>query len=99
MKKLVEPMPAIIEHPLGGQGHLVSRPARIGQVLPGKAIHGLVDRLGLGETRGGVIEIDHGGLNTSPQSSYRHFRFKMFVVPPLGGLRKPPKGGTTNFRT
>ena len=58
VKELVEPMPAVIEHALGGQGHLVPGPPRIGQVLAGKVVQGLVDRLGLGETRGCVVEVD-----------------------------------------
>ena len=59
MKELVEPMPAIVEGAFGGQGHLVPGPARIGEVVAGEVVQGLVDRLGLGETRGGVVEVDH----------------------------------------
>jgi hypothetical protein len=37
----------------------VASAARIRQVVPGKSVQGLVDRFGLGKTRGGVVEVDH----------------------------------------
>ena len=40
---------------------------------------------------------DHGSSQVGQEN--RLLRFWVFVVPPLGGLREPPKGGTTNFRT
>ena len=44
---------------LGGEGHLVPGPAGIGQLRPREAVEGLVDRFRLGETRGGIVEVDH----------------------------------------
>ena len=57
-------MPAVVEGMLGGQRHLVSGPAGIGEALPREAIEGLIDGFGLGETGGGVVEVDHWRLPT-----------------------------------
>ena len=54
--------PGVVDRPFGLLGHAVRRSAGIGQVGPGEAVEGLVDRHGLGEARGGVIEVDHGSL-------------------------------------
>src|SRR5260370_21747495 len=59
VKELIEQMPAVVERALGRQSHLVPRPSRIGEIIPRKAIERLIDRLRLGETRGGVVEVDH----------------------------------------
>ena len=59
VEELVEQMPAVVEGALGGEGHLVPGPAGVGQRLPGEAVQGLVDGFGLGETGGGVVEVDH----------------------------------------
>ena len=59
VEELVEQVPAVVEGALGGQRHLVAGAAGIGQVVPGEAVEGLVDALGLGEAGGGVVEVDH----------------------------------------
>jgi hypothetical protein len=59
VEELVEPMTGIIQHAFRGEGHLVTSPAGIGERVPREAIESGVDALGLRETRGGVIEVDH----------------------------------------
>ena len=59
MEKLIEEMPGIIQGALCRQGHLVPCPAWIGEILAGETVEGLVDRLGLGKTGSGVVEVDH----------------------------------------
>ena len=57
VEEAVEPVPAVVEGVLGGQGHLVPGPAGVGELRPGEAVEGLVDGLRLGETGGGVVEV------------------------------------------
>ena len=61
VEELVEPVAAVVEGALGGEGHLVPGPAGVGEVVPGEAVERLVDGLGLGETGGGVVEVDGHG--------------------------------------
>ena len=60
VKELVEAMPAVVEGPLGGEGHLVARRGPDWPGSRGQSVHGLVDRLRLRKTRRGVVEINHG---------------------------------------
>ncbi len=59
-EELVEAMTRVVEHSLRGDGHAVPRPPGVGQARAGEAVERLVDRLGLGKTGGGVVEVDHG---------------------------------------
>ena len=61
-KELVEPMSRVVEHPLGRHGHPMPGPAGVGQAGSREAVEGLIDRLGLGEAGGGVVEVDHGSF-------------------------------------
>src|SRR5262249_38236687 len=60
VEELIQEVPAIVEGAFGGEGHLVPRPAGIGQLAAGEAIQSLINRLRLREAGGGVVEVDHG---------------------------------------
>ena len=61
VEELVEHVAGVVQGVLGRQGHLVAGAARVSEVLAGEAVKGLVNGFGLGETGGGVIEVDHRG--------------------------------------
>jgi hypothetical protein len=64
VKELVEQMASFVERMLGGESHLVSSAAGIGETLAREAVEGLIDGFGLGKTRRGVVEVDHRRLQT-----------------------------------
>src|SRR5262245_21482078 len=70
-KKLVEDMAAMVERSLGGDGHAMTPPARIGQAVAGEIVECPIDRLGLGKAGGGVVEVDHSTAQISSVESSR----------------------------
>ena len=57
-EELIQAMPALVEHSLDSRSHAVTRTPWIGQAGPGESIQRLIHRLWLGETRGGVVEVE-----------------------------------------
>src|SRR5271163_2538027 len=64
MEELVEGVPRRVEHTLGRDGHAMPCSPRVCQARAGKLIECLIDRLGLGKTGGGVVEVDHFALTS-----------------------------------
>ncbi len=72
IEELIEPVPAFIQLVFRGESHLVPRPTGIGQqrMYWREVVESGIDPLGLRETRGGVIEVDHGGSVQGRVSSF-----------------------------
>src|SRR5262245_55179412 len=66
VKKLIQPMPAIIERLLSRERHLVPASPGICQRCPRELIHCAVDRLRLRKTRRGIVEVDHAQIILMP---------------------------------
>src|SRR5262249_37764575 len=58
-EELVEQVAAVVEGALGGQGHLVSGAAGVGELRAREGVERPVDGLRLGEAGRGVVEVDH----------------------------------------
>src|SRR5438874_13807806 len=59
VEELIEKVPAIVQSMLCSQSHFMPGATRIGEIGAGEAVQSLIDRLRLGKTGGGVVEIDH----------------------------------------
>ncbi len=70
VEELVEQMAGIVEGAFGSQCHLVPGSTRVGEVLAGEAVESLIDGFGLGETGGGVIEVNHVAQIAKGRSSF-----------------------------
>src|SRR5207248_6131558 len=66
VEQLVEQMAAVVQGMLGGQRHLVSGAAGIGEAPARESVESLVDGLRFGITGSGVVEVNHDRLTFRP---------------------------------